>query len=106
MKNITLAVEDDVLAAVRKLAAERETTVNGLVRDYLKSLAKQASKDDAARARQELVKLSETTTGRLPDDWKWNREDLYDRPSLLRHERAGVCGDGKKGGGGQEGSGR
>ena len=80
MKNITLAVEDDVLAAVRKLAAERETTVNGLVRDYLKSLAKQASKDDAARARQELVKLSETTTGRLPDDWKWNREDL--RPSL------------------------
>ena len=106
MKNITLAVEDDVLAAVRKLAAERETTVNGLVRDYLKSLAKQASKDDAARARQELVRLSETTTGRLPDDWKWNREELYDRPSLLGHERAGVCGNGEEGGGGQEGSGR
>ena len=106
MRNITLAVEDDVLAAVRRLAAERKTTVNGLVRAYLKSLAKQASKDDAARARQELVRLSETTTGRLPDDWKWNREELYDRPSLLGHQRAGVRSDGKEGGGGQEGSGR
>ena len=57
MKNITLAVEDDVLAAVRKLAAERETTVNGLVRDYLESLAKQASKDDAARARQRACQI-------------------------------------------------
>ncbi len=105
MKNITLAVEDDVLAAVRKFAAEKKTTVNGLVRDYLKSLAEQSLNDDAARARQELVKLSETTTFRLPDDWKWNREDLYDRPSLLRHQRAGVRSDREEGGGGQEGKG-
>jgi len=105
MKNITLAVEDEVLAAVRKLATERKTTVNGLVRDYLQSLAEQALKDDAARARRELLELSETTTFRLPDDWKWNREDLYDRPSLLRHKRAGVRGEGEKGGGSQEGKG-
>ena len=37
MKNITLSIEEDVLAAVRKYAASRNTTVNGLVRDYLGS---------------------------------------------------------------------
>ena len=36
MKNVTLAVEEDVLAAARKYAAARKTTVNGLVRDYLR----------------------------------------------------------------------
>ena len=39
MKNITLSVEDNVLAIVRRLAAERNSTVNALVRDYLTSLA-------------------------------------------------------------------
>ena len=42
MKNITLSVEEDVLAPVRKYAASRNTTVNGLVRDYLGKLATQA----------------------------------------------------------------
>ncbi len=62
MKNITLAVDDEVLAAVRKLAAERNTTVNGLVRDYLTSLAEQVRKEAGARARKELVRLSEEST--------------------------------------------
>ena len=35
MKNITLAVDEDVLDRVRVIAAERKTTVNGLVREYL-----------------------------------------------------------------------
>lgn len=59
MKNITLAVEDNVLAAVRELAAERNTTVNALVRDYLGTLAEQVRKEASDRARKELVRLSE-----------------------------------------------
>ncbi len=39
MKNVTLAVEEEVLAAVRKYASARNTTVNGLVREYLTRLA-------------------------------------------------------------------
>jgi hypothetical protein len=85
MKNITLAVEDSVLAAVRKLAADRKTTVNGLVRDYLVSLAEEARKESSARARAELVRLSEESTAGM-GDWKWNREEVYDRPILPRHE--------------------
>jgi hypothetical protein len=87
MKNITLAVDDEVLAAVRKLAAERNTTVNGLVRDYLASLAEQVRKEAGARARKELVRLSEESTAGMAG-WKWNREDLYDRPMLSRHQRS------------------
>ena len=91
MKNITLAVEDDVLAAVRELAAERKTTVNGLVRDYLSSLAEEARKEAAARAREKLVRLSEESTAGM-GDWKWNREELYDRPILSGHEHSSLCG--------------
>jgi hypothetical protein len=91
MKNITLAVDDEVLAAVRKLAAEKNTTVNGLVRDYLTSLAEQVRKDAAARARKELVRLSEESTAGM-GDWKWNREDLYDRPMLSRHQHSDLRG--------------
>jgi hypothetical protein len=51
-------------------------------------------KDKAAKARQELVRLSETSRGRL-GDWKWNREDIYDRPVLSRRESLGARGSGE-----------
>jgi hypothetical protein len=91
MKNITLAVDDDVLAAVRKFAADKNTTVNGLVRDYLASISEQVRKEAAARARKELVRLSEETTFGL-GDWKWNREELYDRPILSGHQHSDLRG--------------
>ena len=39
MRNITLSVDDDVLAAVRRYAAEHDSSVNALVREYLTNLA-------------------------------------------------------------------
>jgi len=42
MKNITLSVDEKVLAAVRRRAAECNSTVNALVRDYLANLATSA----------------------------------------------------------------
>ena len=35
MKNITLAIDEEVLRAARIYAAEHDTTVNALVREYL-----------------------------------------------------------------------
>jgi hypothetical protein len=49
MKNITLSIDEDVLAAVRRHAAERNSTINAFVRDYLTNLA--AHEDRANRAR-------------------------------------------------------
>jgi len=43
VKNITVAVSDDVYRAARVRAAEQETSVSGLVADYLRSLAQGGS---------------------------------------------------------------
>ena len=74
MKNITLAVEDRVLAGVRQYAARRNTTVNALVREHLTRIADED--DRAAKARQRLIELAESSTARVG---RWSREDIYDR---------------------------
>lgn len=76
MKNITLSVDETVLAAVRHHAAERNSTVNALVRDYLTNLA--GHDDRAKRARGRLRQLSRESQGKLGKK-TWSRADLHDR---------------------------
>lgn len=76
MKNITLSVDENVLAAVRRHAAERNSTVNALVRGYLAGLA--AHDDRAKRARTRLRQLSARSQGRLGRK-TWTREELHER---------------------------
>jgi plasmid stability protein len=76
MKNITLSVDEGVLAAVRRHAAEHDRTVNSLVRDYLTNLA--AHEDRAGLARARLRQLSAQSKGRLGRK-TWAREDLHGR---------------------------
>jgi len=76
MRNITLSVDEDILAAVRRHAAERESSVNALVREYLTNLA--AHEDRARRARTRLRQLSKQSQGRLGKK-TWTREELHDR---------------------------
>lgn len=75
-KNITLSVEASVLKSARKIAAEQETTVNGLVRRYLCDLA--ARKGQRQKARRELVEFIasiKTKAGKI----RWSREELHER---------------------------
>ena len=76
MRNITLSVDDDVLAAVRRHAAEHDSSVNALVREYLTNLA--GHRDRARRARARLRQLSKQSQGRLGEK-AWKREDLHER---------------------------
>jgi Family of unknown function (DUF6364) len=76
MRNITLSVDENVLAAARRYAADQNSTVNGLIRDYLTNLA--AQEDRAKRARARLRELSVQSVGRLGKK-TWTRDDLYDR---------------------------
>jgi len=77
--NITLSLDDNLVKKVRKIAVERDTTLTGLVRDYLKQIAE----EDAAsgRKRRELEALErsfrelEVNVGKRT----WKREDLYER---------------------------
>ncbi len=74
MRNLTLAIEDDLLFKARKLALERRTTVNQLVRDYLTALVNQEGRLRKARLRSALAKGLVEVGPRT-----WKREDLYDR---------------------------
>ena len=76
MKNITLSVDEKVLATVRRHAAEHNSTVNALVREYLTNLA--AHEDRAKRARARLRQLSVQSKGQLGKKM-WTREGLHER---------------------------
>ena len=78
-------MDEKVLAAVRRRAAERNSTVNALVRDYLANLA--AHDDRAKRARARLRQLSEESRGRLGKK-TWSREQL---PFLARPLTINSC---------------
>ena len=63
MKNITLAIEDEVLDRVRIVAAEKKTTVNALVREFLADLA--GRDESVAEARKQLLRLMDTSKGSM-----------------------------------------
>ena len=76
MKNITLAVDEEVLAAARRYAVERNSSVNALVREHLSEIARREDRARGARARLlELSKRSRLKLGRKT----WTRQDLHER---------------------------
>jgi hypothetical protein len=76
MKNVTLSVDEDILAAARRYAAERNSSVNALVREFLTAIARK--EDRAKRARRRIRELSESSEARLGSR-SWSREDLHER---------------------------
>ena len=77
MSNVTLAVDDDVLKKVRKLAVERNTTLTAMVRSILCQLA---TREDV-RTEEMIAELRETFDA---GDFRvgprtWSREDLHAR---------------------------
>jgi hypothetical protein len=94
MKNIALAIDDEVLNKVRAYAVEHKTTVNAIVRRQLEKIA--GGNDMRAEARRQLLRLAETSRGRMSPDHIWSREELYDRPMLRRHKRARLSGKAEK----------
>jgi hypothetical protein len=77
MRNITLAVEEDVLERARVIAAERKTTVNAMVREFLADVARRDERMESARAG--LRELMRNSKGRMRPDFKFNREETHER---------------------------
>jgi hypothetical protein len=75
-QNVTLAVDEDLLLAARKVALDQRTSVNQLVREYLAALVEEPSRRRLARAR-----LSQAFETGLVDvgDRNWTRDDLHAR---------------------------
>ena len=77
MKNITLAIEDEVLDRARLVAAEKKTTVNAMVREFLSEVGKR--EDRVAAARRELLHLMDTSEGRMAPGWTFDRDEAHER---------------------------
>lgn len=75
--NVTLSIDDETLARARQLAQQRGTSLNQMIRDYLASL----TTSDPAKTVAELELLWKEGKGNS-GGWKWNREEIYDRPVL------------------------
>jgi predicted FMN-binding regulatory protein PaiB len=75
-RNVTFRIEEEVLRAARKVAINRNTSVNRLVRDYLSRLARESSQQQAALTRLEgIFRTSPVVVGRRA----WTRGDLHER---------------------------
>ena len=76
MANLTIAVEDDVLKKARLKAVENGTSVNAVLREFLRDYTGNASRQlEAARRVIALAHEHATQVGPIT----WTREDLYDR---------------------------
>ena len=73
--NVTLSIDDKIMAQARRRAAAMGTSVNQLVRDYLAQLA---GKTDPNADAGEFERLSRMAKGNSRG-WKFNREELHER---------------------------
>ena len=74
MKNITLALDEETLAAGRDYAQRHKTTLNNLVRELLRK----TTMVDRKAAAREMIRLMDKYSGRSSGK-RWTREKLYDR---------------------------
>jgi hypothetical protein len=89
MKNVTLSIDDHVLDRARRLATERGTSVNQMIRDFL-ARETDTETEDEYRSRMELVELARNSHRGMTGPW--SREEIY-AERLSRHERPGLRGD-------------
>jgi Family of unknown function (DUF6364) len=77
--NITLSLDEKLVKEVRKIAIERDTTLTGLVRDYLEELAAESAVSGLHRRQVEALERSFQELQLKGPKRTWKREDLYER---------------------------
>jgi len=74
--NITLSADKNLIDNSRLYAEKHNTTLNNLVREYLKSVTNEMSIEAAA---QEFENLARKAGGKSTENYKFNREEIYSR---------------------------
>jgi hypothetical protein len=80
MRNITLSADEDLIASARAYAQSHGTTLNELIRDYLKVLA---NPRDANEVADEFVRLAREESGCSDEGWRFNREEIHKRGNWM-----------------------
>ena len=77
--NITLSIAEDLVKRVRKIAVERDTTLTGLVRDYLQKLVDEDAASGKRRREREALERSFERFQVRVGQRTWKRPDLHAR---------------------------
>ncbi len=77
MSNITMTLDDKIIKKVKKIAIEQNTTLTGLVRDYLTRIAKREDQrvEEVISQLSEIMNSSNMEVGEIT----WTRDDLHER---------------------------
>ena len=78
--NLTLSLDAKLIKELRKLAVDRDTTLTGLVREYLEKLAAENVASGRRRREREALERTFKQFQVRVGTRTWKREDLYVRP--------------------------
>jgi hypothetical protein len=78
VKNITVSLDDDIYRRARMIAAERDTSVSALVKEFLVALG--SGESEVERLKREERALRERITSFRATD-RVSRDELHDRRS-------------------------
>ena len=76
MRNVTIALDEALIRKVRRIAADRSTTLNAMIRGFLEELAERES--GVVKARRRIVELCRETHAEVGPR-TWSRDDLHER---------------------------
>jgi predicted amidohydrolase YtcJ len=77
--NITLSLDEKLVKEVRKIAVDRDTTLTGLVREYLEKLAAESATAGKRRRELEALERSFQEIHVKMGKKTWMRADLHER---------------------------
>ncbi len=76
MQNVTIALEEEIVRKSRRIAAERSTSLNAMIRQYLEQLVDREA--HAAKARRRIALLARRS-GAEVGPRRWTRDELHER---------------------------
>ena len=77
--NITLSLPDDLVKRIRKIAVDRDTTLTGLVREYLLEIVRLDLKAGRKRLEHDALERSFEQFQFNIGKKTWKRQDLHER---------------------------
>jgi hypothetical protein len=76
MKNLTLSLDEPLLRQARQVAAARGTSLNAMIREYLREVTERESGTEHARRRiVDMCRSMQAEVGAR----SWTRDDLHER---------------------------
>ncbi|MEA1911585.1 MAG: hypothetical protein U9N32_07920 [Spirochaetota bacterium] len=77
MSNVTISLDSDLLKKAKKIAIDRDTSFNGLVREYITGLVGREERSRLLRI-EELDSLFAGSSA-VVGNRSWTRDDLHER---------------------------